>query len=85
MMREEHLAWAKQRALEYVDLFTREISFGQIASAVVSLISDLDKHEETRELITPARLRQLTQAALDDAGEMRSDAPRVRRWIEKLT
>ncbi len=40
MTRAEHLAWCKQRALEYVDQ-------GDIANAVASMSSDLNKHPET--------------------------------------
>lgn len=36
----EHLAWAKARALEYVEL-------GELRHALNSLISDLRKHPET--------------------------------------
>lgn len=39
MTRAEHLAWAKQRALEYVDA-------GELANAVASMMSDLRKHDE---------------------------------------
>jgi hypothetical protein len=38
--RDEHLAWAKDRALEYADQ-------GDVALATASLISDLGKHKET--------------------------------------
>jgi hypothetical protein len=38
--RAEHLAWCKQRALEYVDA-------GKLPLAVTSLSSDLTKHPET--------------------------------------
>jgi hypothetical protein len=38
--RTEHLAWAKQRALEYVDA-------GDLQGAFASLASDLRKHPET--------------------------------------
>ncbi len=41
MTRAEHLAWAKQRALEYADT-------GDVAQAMASLGSDLNKHPETR-------------------------------------
>lgn len=41
MTREEHLAWCKERALEYLDR-------GEIKEAVTSMLSDLGKHEETR-------------------------------------
>ena len=40
MTREEHLAWCKQRALEYLDA-------GDIKNAVTSMLSDLGKHPET--------------------------------------
>jgi hypothetical protein len=39
--RAEHLAWCKQRALEYVDA-------GDNAQAFASMISDLRKHPDTR-------------------------------------
>ena len=40
--REEHLTWCKQRALEYLNR-------GQLVDAVTSMMSDLDKHEETKQ------------------------------------
>ena len=40
MDRAEHLAWAKQRALEYADQ-------GDVTNAIASLRSDLGKHPET--------------------------------------
>jgi hypothetical protein len=39
--RAEHLAWCKQRALEYVDA-------GDPTQALASLTSDLRKHKETK-------------------------------------
>jgi hypothetical protein len=39
MTRAEHLAWAKQRALEILDT-------GDIAQAWASMVSDLHKHSE---------------------------------------
>lgn len=39
MTRAEHLAWAKERALEYVD-------HGDLVSASASMGSDLSKHPE---------------------------------------
>jgi hypothetical protein len=38
--RAEHVAWCKERALEYVDL-------GDTGNALASMTSDLGKHEET--------------------------------------
>lgn len=40
MTRQEHLAWCKKRALEYVDM-------GDIPQAYTSMASDLNKHTET--------------------------------------
>ncbi len=40
MIREEHLQWAKDRALEYADR-------GDVANAIASMRSDLGKHKET--------------------------------------
>lgn len=40
MTRAEHLAWAKYRALEYVDA-------GDLNNAFASLASDLNKHPDT--------------------------------------
>ena len=38
--REQHMAWCKKRALEYVDV-------GDLANAAASMASDLRKHPET--------------------------------------
>lgn len=40
MDRSEHLAWCKERALEYCDNFDPQ-------QALTSMVSDLRKHEET--------------------------------------
>ena len=41
MTRGEHLAWCKQRALEYCDR-------GDLSDAFASMASDLGKHPETK-------------------------------------
>ncbi len=41
MTREEHLAWCKKRALEYIDM-------GDLPQAFASMASDLDKHTRTK-------------------------------------
>lgn len=41
MTRDEHLAWCKQRANEYLDE-------GNVVAAVASMLSDLSKHDGTR-------------------------------------
>lgn len=40
MTREEHLQWCKDRAMDYVKR-------GDLVNAVGSMMSDLNKHEET--------------------------------------
>ena len=39
--REEHIQFCKARAMEYVE-------HGELLNAVTSMMSDLEKHEETR-------------------------------------
>lgn len=41
MTREEHIAWCKKRAHEYLDK-------GDIKNGVTSMLSDLQKHPETK-------------------------------------
>lgn len=41
MERAEHLDWCKKRALEYLDK-------GDVKNAVASMMSDMQKHEETK-------------------------------------
>lgn len=40
MNRDEHLAWCKERAREY-------LAHGDVANAVASMLSDMNKHPET--------------------------------------
>lgn len=42
--RAEHLAWCKERALEYVNM-------GDLRNAVTSMLSDLRKHPDTEKHI----------------------------------
>jgi hypothetical protein len=42
MTRDEHLEWAKSRALEYLDR-------GDVQNAVTSMLSDMRKHPETHD------------------------------------
>jgi hypothetical protein len=42
--REEHLAWAKARAADYLQA-------GEVEQAFTSLVSDLRKHSGTRDLV----------------------------------
>ena len=67
MTRQEHLAWSKARALEYLDA-------GELADAVASMGSDLNKHPET--VCNPFLMGIGMKAVIDN------DAAGVRRWIE---
>lgn len=67
--RAEHLAWCKQRALEYIDR-------GQVNEGLTSMMSDMSKHPETA---SPA-LDQLT-VGLMMIGELRTQA-QARKHIE---
>lgn len=65
--RAEHLAWCKQRALEYLDA-------GDLSNAVASMGSDLNKHPQTA--CNPI-LMKLGMLFL-----INNDAGEIRRWIE---
>ena len=67
--RDEHLAWCKRRALEYVDA-------GDLTNAVVSMGSELKKHPDTD---NPA-LNGLVMIGMMYVTD--GDKPAVRRWIE---
>ena len=67
MTRDEHLSWAKQRAIEYVEA-------GELANAVASMGSDLEKHPETR--FSPALV------AVGMLYVTNGDRQALRRWIE---
>lgn len=69
MTREEHLAWCKKRAHEYLDR-------GDTVNAVTSLMSDLGKHDETKSS-TGGILGQLGMMAA-----MSGDRNEVRRYID---
>jgi hypothetical protein len=67
MARDEHLAWCKKRALEYVDR-------GELVDAVASMGSDLRKHPElgANDFLLMLGMKHV----------MDHDADAVRRWIE---
>lgn len=67
--RAEHLAWCKARALKYLDA-------GNIQDAVVSMLSDIQKHSET----APPMGSPLNMLGLMAA--MNNDHPAARRFIE---
>jgi hypothetical protein len=67
MTRDEHLAWAKQRALEYLDR-------GDITNAITSMASDLGKCAELK--YHPALM------AIGMLTAMHNDSIAARRWIE---
>lgn len=63
--RAEHMAWCKQRALEYIDR-------GDVHQGIASMLSDLGKHPETQDH-AGIRLGALLMMAghLDDPAEAR--------------
>ena len=67
MTADEHLAWAKARALEYVDR-------GDLQNAVASMASDLTKHGAFRGA-------SYQRATLIGSSEISKGAEAVRRWI----
>jgi hypothetical protein len=69
MTRAEHLAWCKQRALEYVDQ-------GDVNNALASMTSDLGKHEET------AGHPGIELGMLLAMGGHLSTVQEMREWIE---
>jgi len=66
--RAEHLAWCKERALEYLDE-------GDVQQAFASFASDMSKHPETAKAFVPLRtagLQVLMNVRSDKTfGEMR--------------
>lgn len=71
MNRAEHMAWCKQRALEYVDA-------GKNVEAVTSMVSDLRKHDETRDHAAIALVIPLMAIGEFDSHQ----TERTRRFIE---
>jgi hypothetical protein len=67
--RTEHLAWCKQRALEYLDK-------GDVSNAVASMMSDLQKHDET------ALEAGSILSALGLSAAMSNNSAEARRFIE---
>ena len=67
MTRAEHMAWAKQRALEYAKR-------GDGTGCIASMISDLGKHPETANSVMIAGM---TTMAVD-----LNDPAALKRWVE---
>ncbi len=68
MDRQEHLNWCKQRALKYLDN-------NDVENAVTSMLSDLGKHDETKDIGTKL-------AGLGMMHIMNRDARGARSFIE---
>ena len=71
--RDEHLTWAKQRALISVDR-------GDFARAVKGLRADLDEHPLTKGLVSSDQARRGFKATVDAALGRGSQA--LAQWIE---
>jgi hypothetical protein len=70
MTREQHLQRCKDRANEY-------LVKGDLANAVTSMLSDLEKHEETRAVGNNNTLSLLGMHYV-----MQHDREGVKRWVE---
>ena len=68
MTRQEHLQWCKNRALEYLNR-------GDLVNAIASMLSDLSRHDETRDI--GEKLRQLGMLYV-----INNDSAGARRFIE---
>ena len=68
MTRDEHLAWAKGRAMEYLDR-------GKVADAIASMMSDLGKHEDFNSI-------EAKMAPLGLFYAMNNDYDGAKRFIE---
>jgi hypothetical protein len=78
----EHVAWAKARALEYVDMAERGTATDHAArlrDAVVSIISDVRKHPETAHLGGGSWAVSGFEKLKD-----RASAAEIRHWIDAL-
>lgn len=71
MTRQEHMDWCKKRAMEYVEQ-------GDLLNGVTSMMSDLDKHPETRD--KGGALAMLGLLAMQQAQS--GDRESVKRYIE---
>jgi hypothetical protein len=67
----EHMAWCKQRSLEYVNS-------GELENALASFVSDLGKHEST----AGDELLVMLCATEGVAAVTAGDGARLRRFIE---
>jgi hypothetical protein len=65
----EHVKWCKTRALEYIEA-------GDAESAFRSMVSDMQKHEETAAIMAPLAVTGMVE--LMQGGGV----PAVKRWIE---
>jgi hypothetical protein len=68
MTRDEHMAWCKKRAHEYLDR-------GDLTNAVASMMSDLKKHPETS-------VKSLALGMLGLMAASSGDFREVRRYID---
>ncbi len=70
MDRQQHLDWCKKRAHEY-------LAMGDIMNAVTSMLSDMDKHPETK-------LKTTTLAMLGMMAIQSGSVHEARRFIDEF-
>ena len=71
MTRDEHLAWCRERALEYLDT-------GDLTRAFTSMVSDVTKHGDCRVVLDHSVLGRGAFLA------MGGDEDGLRDWIENF-
>lgn len=72
--RDQHMAWCKQRAIEYLDQ-------GDLNGALASFMSDMSKQPDTDEYMRSPAIAMLV--VVDGLGGVQNnDAHRLRRFIE---
>jgi len=69
MSRAEHIAWAKKRALKYLES-------NNLKDAFISMLSDLKKHDELKHHIG------IDLGWIELVTGMLQDSHRMRHWIE---
>jgi hypothetical protein len=72
--RDDHLAWAKDRAVAYLDA-------GGVHTAIASMVTDLVLHDSTRGIATAAGIEILKEVLISAPSERPAI---VRAWIEAL-
>lgn len=76
MNRDEYLAWAKQRAIEYVEI-------GELPNAVASMVSDLSQAPKNFEFGSDYTIHTLGAVGIAIlVQESANKSAEIRKWVE---